>query len=43
MQNYIQKRVLEISNYILESQATGRQTASGFGVNKSMLFIVVPK
>ncbi len=35
MQDYIQKRVLEISNYILESQATVRQTASVFGVSKS--------
>lgn len=35
MQDYIQKRVLEISNYILESSATVRQTASVFGVSKS--------
>ena len=35
MQDYIQKRVLEISNYILESQATVRQTATVFGVSKS--------
>lgn len=35
MQDYIQKRVLEISNYIIESQATVRQTAGVFGVSKS--------
>ncbi len=35
MQEYIRKRVLEISNYILESSATVRQTASVFGVSKS--------
>lgn len=35
MQEYIQKRVLEISNYIIESSATVRQTASVFGVSKS--------
>lgn len=35
MQEYIQKRVLEISNYILESTATVRQAASVFGVSKS--------
>jgi len=35
MQDYIQKRVLEISRYILESSATVRQTASVFGVSKS--------
>ena len=35
MQDYIQRRVLEISNYIIESSATVRQTASVFGVSKS--------
>ena len=35
MQEYIQKRVLEISNYIIESSATVRQTATVFGVSKS--------
>lgn len=35
MQDYIQKRVMDISNYILESQATVRQTATIFGVSKS--------
>ena len=35
MQEYIQKRVLEISNYIIESKSTVRQTAGEFGVSKS--------
>jgi len=35
MQEYIQKRVMEISNYIIESSATVRQTAGIFGVSKS--------
>jgi len=35
MQEYIRKRVLEISTYILESGATVRQTAGVFGVSKS--------
>ncbi|WP_027364361.1 sporulation transcriptional regulator SpoIIID [Desulfotruncus alcoholivorax] len=35
MQEYIQKRVLEICSYILESQATVRQAALVFGVSKS--------
>ncbi|MGI5824287.1 MAG: sporulation transcriptional regulator SpoIIID [Bacillota bacterium] len=35
MQDYIQKRVLEIGNYIIESSATVRQTARVFGVSKS--------
>lgn len=35
MQEYIRKRVLEISDYILESSATVRQAAKVFGVSKS--------
>jgi putative DeoR family transcriptional regulator (stage III sporulation protein D) len=35
MQDYITKRVLAVSNYIIESSATVRQTASVFGVSKS--------
>ncbi len=35
MQDYIQRRVMEISSYIIESSATVRQTASVFGVSKS--------
>lgn len=35
MQEYIRKRVVEICNFILESQATVRQAAGVFGVSKS--------
>ena len=35
MQEYIQKRVLEICAYILETQATVRQAASVFQISKS--------
>jgi predicted XRE-type DNA-binding protein len=41
MQEYIQKRVLEITNYILESTATVRQAASVFGVSKSTVHTVL--
>lgn len=35
MQEYIQKRVLELCSYILETQATVRQAAQVFNVSKS--------
>ena len=35
MQEYIRKRVLELSNFILESKATVRQAATVFKVSKS--------
>lgn len=35
MQEYIQKRVLDICHYILETQATVRQAAQVFQVSKS--------
>lgn len=35
MQEYIRKRVVEICNFILESQSTVRQAAGVFGVSKS--------
>ncbi|MDA8234915.1 MAG: sporulation transcriptional regulator SpoIIID [Clostridia bacterium] len=35
MQEYIRKRVMEISTYILDSGATVRQAAGIFGVSKS--------
>ena len=35
MQDYIEKRVMEISNYIIDSGSTVRQTAGVFGVSKS--------
>jgi len=35
VQDYIEQRVLEVSNYILETGATVRQVARIFGVSKS--------
>jgi len=35
MQDYIRKRVLEISDYIMETKATVRQAANVFNVSKS--------
>ncbi len=35
MHDYIHQRVIEISNYILETRATVRQVARSFGVSKS--------
>ena len=35
MQDHIQKRVMEISRYIIESGSTVRATAGVFGVSKS--------
>ena len=35
MHDYIEERVLEISNYIMEKGATVRQAAKTFGVSKS--------
>ncbi|HMM20892.1 MAG TPA: sporulation transcriptional regulator SpoIIID [Selenomonadales bacterium] len=35
MKDYIRKRVLDISNHILESKHTVRQAAAVFGVSKS--------
>lgn len=35
MQDYIEQRVLEISNYMLETGATVRHVAKIFGISKS--------
>lgn len=35
MREYIERRVMEIGNYILETKATVRQAARVFGVSKS--------
>ena len=35
MQEYIEKRVMEICEYIIETGATVRQAAAQFGVSKS--------
>lgn len=35
MKDYIEQRAVEIANYIIENNATVRQTAKQFGVSKS--------
>lgn len=35
MKKYIEERAMEIANYIIESNATVRQTAKRFGISKS--------
>ena len=35
MKEYIEERAVEIANYIIENNATVRQTAKKFGVSKS--------
>lgn len=41
MKDYIEERAVEIANYIIENQATVRQTAKQFGVSKSTIHIDV--
>lgn len=35
MKEYIEERAVEIANYIIENNATVRQTAKKFGISKS--------
>ena len=35
MKEYIEERAIEIANYIIENNATVRQTAKEFGISKS--------
>ena len=37
MKDYIEERVLEVAQYIIESKATIRKTAKVFGVSKSTI------
>lgn len=37
MKDYIEERVLEVANYIIDSKATIRKTAKVFGVSKSTI------
>ena len=43
MQEYIRKRVLEVCNYMLDTESTVRQTAQVFGVSKSTVHMEVTK
>lgn len=37
MKDYIEERVLEVANYIIDSKSTIRKTAKMFGVSKSTI------
>lgn len=41
MKSYIEERVINIANYIIENNATVRQTAKKFGISKSTVHAVV--
>ena len=41
MQEHSRERVLTLSNYIIESGATVRQTAGRYGIRKSTVHIIV--
>lgn len=37
MKDYIEERAIQIANYIIENNATVRQTAKEFGISKSTI------
>ena len=41
MKDYIEERAIDIANYIIENNATVRQTAKQFGISKSTVHAVV--
>lgn len=41
MKGYIEERAIDIANYIIEKNATVRQTAKQFGISKSTVHTVV--
>lgn len=43
MKSYIEERAIEIAKYIIEHNATVRQTAKEFGISKSTVHIDVTK
>lgn len=43
MKDYIEERAISIAHYIIDSNATVRQTAKAFGVSKSTVHVVVTK
>ena len=40
MKDYIEKRAVQIANYIIENNATVRQTVRAFGISKSTVHAV---
>ena len=43
MKEYIEERAVAIANYIIDHNATVRQTAKRFGISKSTVHTVVTK
>lgn len=43
LKDYIEERAINIANYIIENNATVRQTARQFGISKSTVHMVVIK
>ena len=43
MKDYIEERAIDIANYIIENNATVRQTAKQYGISKSTVHAVVTK
>ena len=43
MKGYIEERAVDIANYIIEENATVRQTAKKFGISKKTVHMVVTK
>ncbi len=43
MKDYIEEGVIQTANYIIENNATVRQTAKEFGISKSTVHMVVIK
>lgn len=43
MKEYIEERAIGVANYIIENNATVRQTAKQFGISKSTVHKVVMK
>ena len=41
MKDYIEERAIDIANYIIENNATVRQTAGQFGISKSTVHVDV--
>ena len=41
MKEYIEERAIQIANYIIDENATVRQTAKRFGISKSTIHAVV--
>ncbi len=41
MKEYIEERAINIANYIIENNATVRQTAKEFGISKSTVHNVI--